>query len=107
MSLRRLTLAILLAAPLCGCGGYYQSGTPFIGQGNSVLQNDVVMIIDPQPSGAANTNIDMDGQRALVAIERYHTNTVVQPTELRTTEDLPVVGSDEGSGSSGNAETMK
>ena len=114
MSLCRLSLASLLVASLSGCGGYYQSGTPFTGQGNSVRQNAAVTIIDPQPAGAANTNIDMDGQRALVAIERYHTGTEIQPEELRTTEDLSVAGSSgesggstNSTGSTGGTETMK
>jgi len=104
MSLRRLTLATLLVASLPACEGYRQSGTPFYGQGDAVQRNAAVMIIDPQPPGAANTNIDMDGQRALWAIERYHTNTVTPPEELRTTEDLPSVGSGAGSGSAESGE---
>jgi len=110
MSLRRTGLVALLVASLSGCGGYYQSATPFPGQGNSVRQNAAVMIIDPQPAGAANTNLDMDGQRALVAIERYHSNTVIPPTELGTTEDLPIAGSNAGSGSmngTGGGQTMQ
>jgi len=106
MLLGRLSLATLLAALLPGCGGYKESATPFAGQGDAVLQNNAVMIVDPQPVGAANTDIDMDGQRAFVAIERYHADAVVQPPELGTTEELPVVGSPQDGDTSG-APTMK
>ena len=51
-------------------------------------QNAAVMIIDPQPASAANVNIDLDGRRAGIAIERYRTGTVIPPTEQRTTDIL-------------------
>ena len=51
-------------------------------------QNAAVMIVDPQPAGAANVNIDFDGRRGAIAIERYRTGTVIPPKELRTSDVL-------------------
>ena len=76
--------ALLLAA--CAPSVYQDSTTPTVGYGNSVRQNAAVMIIDPQPVSAANINLD--GRRAGIAIERYRTGTVIPPTELRTSDIL-------------------
>ena len=81
-----LASAILLAA--CAPNVYQDSLTEFPGYGNAVKQNSAVMIIDPQPATAANVNIDFDGRRAGIAIERYRTGTVIPPVELRTTDVL-------------------
>ena len=51
-------------------------------------QNAAVMIIDPQPVSAANVEIDFDGRRAGIAIERYRTGTVIPPEDLRTSDVL-------------------
>jgi hypothetical protein len=53
------------------------------------------MIIDPQPATAANVDLDLDGRKAGIGIERYRLGVVTPPEELRTSE----VGS--GSGDSG------
>lgn len=81
-----LAAALLLAA--CAPSVYQDSTTPTVGYGNAVQQNAVVMIIDPQPVSAANVNLDMDGRRAGIAIERYRTGTVIPPRELRTSDVL-------------------
>ena len=81
-----LVTATLLAA--CGPSVYRDSTTPIPGYGNAVKQNAAVMIIDPQPASAANVNIDFDGRRAGIAIERYRTGTVIPPEEQRTTDVL-------------------
>lgn len=107
----RYTLPVLLLvgtlSSACGPYAYRQSGTPIPGFGNAVHQNAAVQIVDPQPAGAANTTIDMDGRRALLAIERYRTGVVIEPTELRTTEIVPVFTDDGGDGSgSGDVEAQ-
>lgn len=81
-----LASAIVLAA--CGPSVYRDSATPIPGYGNAVKQNAAVMIIDPQPASAANVDIDFDGRRGGIAIERYRTGTVIPPDELRTTDIL-------------------
>lgn len=81
-----LVTATLLAA--CGPSVYRDSATPIPGYGNAVKQNAAVMIIDPQPAAAANVNLDLDGRRAGIAIERYRTGTVIPPEEQRTTDVL-------------------
>jgi len=81
-----LVTATLLAA--CGPSVYRDSTTPIPGYGNATKQNAAVMIIDPQPASAANVNIDLDGRRAGIAIERYRTGTVIPPEEQRTTDVL-------------------
>jgi hypothetical protein len=81
-----VALISILAA---GCTDVYrQSGTPLPGYGNSVRQNAAVMIVDPQPVSAANTQIDFDGRKAGIAIERYRRGEVIPPVELRTTDVL-------------------
>ena len=81
-----LTSAGLLAA--CAPSVYQDSTTPSPGYGNAVKQNSAVMIIDPQPVSAANVDIDFDGRRDSIAIERYRTGTVIPPEDLRTSDVL-------------------
>jgi hypothetical protein len=51
-------------------------------------QNEAVMIIDPHPPGAQNTDIPMDGKRAVGAYVRYETDTVEPPVTLETTSSV-------------------
>ena len=78
--------ALLLAA--CAPSVYQDSTITTVGYGNAVRQNAAVMIIDPQPLSAANVDLDLDGRRAGIAIERYRTGTVIPPRELRTSDVL-------------------
>lgn len=91
-----LTAAGLILA-LSACE-YRQSGTVVPGYGNAVSQNNAVMIVDPEPTSAANITIDMDGRRALLAIERYRNATPVEPEAPSTTEFVPVLLDDTGGG---------
>jgi hypothetical protein len=54
-----------------------------------VHQNLSVQIIDPQPASAANTNLDFDGRKADIAIERYRQGKVIPPVELKTSDVGP------------------
>jgi hypothetical protein len=87
---KRLAIVLTSAALLAACSPtvYQDSDTPFPGYGNAVKQNAAVMIIDPQPLSAANVEIDFDGRRAGIAIERYRTGTVIPPEDLRTSDVL-------------------
>lgn len=81
---------LFAAAALGACAPsvYVDSTGQFPGYGNAVKQNAAVMIIDPQPASAANLDLDLDGRRAGIAIERYRTGQVIQPVELRTSDVL-------------------
>jgi hypothetical protein len=77
-----------LAVTACDATNYGDSRMTAPGYGNSVHQNSAVMIIDPQPVTAANTEIDLDGRRDALAIERYRQNKVIPPVELKTSSVL-------------------
>lgn len=84
-----LSLALLaIAAAACDASMYSDSTTPAVGYGNAVRQNSSVMIVDPQPATAANTQVDFDGRRAGLAIERYREGKVIPPVELKTSTVL-------------------
>ena len=87
---KRLAIVLASATLLVACAPsvYQDSATPTPGYGNAVKQNAAVMIIDPQPASAANVDIDFDGRRAGIAIERYRTGTVIPPEDLRTSDVL-------------------
>jgi len=87
---KQLAIVFVAATLLVACGPsvYRDSTTPIPGYGNAVKQNAAVMIIDPQPASAANVDLDLDGRRAGIAIERYRTGTVIPPEEQRTTDVL-------------------
>ena len=88
--MNRLFFCLLSATLLSACAPsvYRDSTTPIPGYGNAVKQNAAVMIIDPQPASAANVNLDFDGRKDSIAIERYRTGTVIPPVELRTSDVL-------------------
>lgn len=74
-----------VAVAACDPSVYHDSRTQFVGYGDSVRQNSAVMIVDPQPVSAANVDIDFDGRKDSIAIERYRTGQVIPPEELTTT----------------------
>jgi hypothetical protein len=87
---KRIALGFIAATLVAGCAPsvYRDSTTAIPGYGNAVKQNAAVMIIDPQPVSAANVDIDFDGRKDAIAIERYRTGTVIPPEELRTSDVL-------------------
>jgi hypothetical protein len=87
---KRIAIGLVTATLLAACGPsvYRDSTTPIPGYGNAIGQNSAVMIIDPQPAAAANVDLDLDGRRGAIAIERYRTGTVIPPEEQRTTDVL-------------------
>jgi hypothetical protein len=62
----------------------YQAHTDKVtpGAGNASAVNRAVHTIDPWPRYSQKTQIDTDGNRALVAVRRYETNTSVKPKGL-------------------------
>lgn len=79
------SVAAASMAAACTFGGADQ-GYP--SHGEATAHNAAVMIIDPNPPGAQNTDIPLDGNRAVLAQERYKTDTVEEPTLLDTTSAL-------------------
>jgi hypothetical protein len=53
-----------------------------LGAGNASAVNRAVHTIDPWPQYSQKTQIDTNGNRALVAVRRYETNTSVKPKGL-------------------------
>jgi hypothetical protein len=72
----------------CGPTVYQDSRTQFVGYGDAVRQNNAVMIVDPQPATAANVDLDFDGRKDSLAIERYRQGKVIPPEELETSDVL-------------------
>ena len=54
------------------------------GFGDSYYQNIAVQTIDPTPANAGSGAPDLEGQRAAIAIDRYHTTTTVVPVATTT-----------------------
>lgn len=52
------------------------------GAGNASAANRAVHAVDPWPWYSQKTQIDMDGNRALIAARRYETNTSIKPKGL-------------------------
>lgn len=52
--------------------------------GNSVAHNIAVQTIDPWPHYVARSRIDIDGDRMLIAIDRYKANKSIPPQGLST-----------------------
>src|SRR5690348_10354629 len=97
MSVLKITAIVAGTVCLAGCAypSYQDSNTQYPGFGDAVRQNNAVMIIDPNPAGAQVTDIDMDGARAALAINRYQKGKVIPPKTLSTVDSLT---SDSGSG---------
>ena len=81
---------VLLAATVSFVGACTYSGPGHVypGFGEATAHNAAVMIIDPNPPGAQNTDLALDGSRAVLALTRYKTDTVEQPEEMDTTSSL-------------------
>ncbi len=54
--------------------------------GNTVRHNMAVHIINPPSLGKATTALPMDGVRAQGAIDRYQKHEVIEPEEVKTTD---------------------
>ena len=52
--------------------------------GDSVAHNIAAQTITPWPGHASNTEIDIDGQRTLIAVKRYQSNKSLKPQGLAT-----------------------
>ena len=81
--MRTLTL-VLAGCTLAACT-YPGANYVYPGYGNATANNAAVMIIDPNPPGAQNTDIPQDGDRAAGAYDRYESDDVEPPVVLKTT----------------------
>jgi len=63
-------------------GGRHDSIT--LQHGNSVAHNIAVQTINPWPDYVGNSRIELDSDRALLAIERYKLNKSIPPRGLTT-----------------------
>ena len=98
---RALTVATIGTSIMLLAGCYEseylsQSDTISLDVGNAVATNATVQTIDPWPPHAKDTDIDLEGPRAAVAVERYQTNTSIKPKGLSNSTEIQAGG---GSGS--------
>jgi hypothetical protein len=86
-------LAFLLPA-LAACSEYLARRDGIsIYDGDAVLGNRVVQMVDPWPPAAANRNIAYDGTVMTKAVRRYHEGRVIQPSLVGTSsayQEAPV-----------------
>ncbi len=97
---------------LSGCSGLYSPDEdPFayyrarrdsitLQHGNAVAHNVAVQTIDPWPRSASDSRIDVDGQRLLIAGQRYQADKVEKPQGLATQSIVNSGGN--GSSTNGN-----
>ena len=85
--MRNLPILLLVGTLMAGCT-YSGPTHVYPSYADSMAQNEAVMIIDPNPPGAQNTDIPMDGKRAVGAYVRYETDTVEPPVSLKTTSSV-------------------
>lgn len=93
---RALTIAVMSSSILflAGCYDreyYTQTDSITLGAGDAVATNAIEQTIDPWPPQARDTDIDLEGPRAGVAVERYQSNTSLKPRGL-TKSIAPVAG---------------
>lgn len=76
---------LLAAVSLSGCAKYDEHYQYLLGKeitGEAPAFNANVHIIDPNPAWAENTEIEMNGERAVGAFDRYSTGTDFAPEEV-------------------------
>jgi hypothetical protein len=80
--------AIVAPAMLSGCNEddyLARRDTVSLGAGDAVAVNAVTQTIDPWNRNAKNTEINQEGERARVAVERYQLNKSIPPKGVNTT----------------------
>lgn len=98
-----VTLICSQAILLQGCydDSYYNHrDTLTLGSGDAAATSAAVHTIDPWPPYAKNTDIDLEGERARIAIDRYQKNQSIPPRGLSTTE----ITGQAGPGAQGNTQ---
>ena len=91
--MRFIAFGIVAAFTLAGCSDIYydRRETVFSGAGDAVASNIAVQTIDPWPPNVGNTRMTMNGDRAVLAAQRYRANRVIPPrgTSTSSTYDAP------------------
>ena len=88
MSIRVATLGVIAATSLAGCSDIYyvRRETVASGAGDAVASNIAVQTVDPWPPNVGNTRISMNGDRAVLAAQRYRYNRVITPRGTGTSD---------------------
>jgi hypothetical protein len=88
ISVRIATLGVIAASTLAGCSDIYftRRETVASGAGDAVASNIAVQTIDPWPPNVGNTRISMNGDRAVIAAQRYRFNRVITPRGTGTSD---------------------
>jgi hypothetical protein len=79
---RIVALGVVAAAStLAGCSDIYydRRETVASGAGDAVASNIAVQTVDPWPANVGNTRLSMNGDRAVLAAQRYRANRVIPP----------------------------
>src|SRR5437868_1938633 len=93
-----LALSVVVASVSAHADEYWsRQDSITTGLGNASAYNMAVHTIDPWPASSRNPRVHMDGERALLAAERYKANRTVPPRGL-TTQSINVQGSSPGGG---------
>ena len=80
--------AIVAPAMLSGCNEddyLARRDSVSLSAGDAVAVNAVTQTIDPWNRNAKNTDINQEGERARVAVERYQLNKSIPPRGVNTT----------------------
>ena len=110
----RLALAATLLASVSMLGGCFENWDPAherylrrsdfitLGAGDAVAHNKAVQTINPWPAWASNDRINMDGDRAYIAVRRYKEDKVKPPptTKLEPFSGVPFAQSGAVNGAS-------
>ena len=95
----RLAICGLLAAAVGsgGCEEYRarRDSVSFEG-GNAVAHNIAVQTVDPWPTYVRDDRIAVDGERELIAVQRYKANKSIPPKGIATQTISPSSGSGGG-----------
>jgi hypothetical protein len=88
MPIRVAALSVIATTFLAGCSDIYfaRRETVASGAGDAVASNIAVQTIDPWPPNVGNTRISMNGDRAVLAAQRYRANRVITPRGTGTSD---------------------
>lgn len=91
-AMKKAAAAVTLAASAVLLQGCYEDDyfnhrdTISLGAGDAAAVNSATQTIDPWPPYSKDKNINLEGERARVAVERYQQNKSIPPRGLATTE---------------------
>jgi hypothetical protein len=101
----RTAVAAVIAAPALLLAGCYEDDylsrrdTVTLGAGDASATNAATHTIDPWPPQSKNTNINVDGARVQVGMDRYQQNNSIKPKGLGASSGS---NGDSGNGGGGN-----